>query len=227
MEERKISLRELREHLDRSRITVAKALGVTPQTVGVYESGECCLRPGQILIVAELFKVPVETVVRAQLRSCELWQHYFHPKEEVEKKSLIPAEEIDAREMDLRELRKCREFSKCAVARALGVSVASIDNYERGLHPINVSQALILAKLFEVPTATVVDAQLRSCERWNQNAGHATDLTETLSYTRYRIGSMNLEQLLSFAEQHQMPVEQLIRSSAEILAQRRSRKKGY
>lgn len=67
--------------------------------------------------------------------------------------------------MTLRELREQSGKSRAEVAKALGVTVNAISNYESGLRQINLLHVLNLALLFGESAEEVIKAQLNSCRR--------------------------------------------------------------
>lgn len=64
--------------------------------------------------------------------------------------------------MTLRELRKTAGLTAAAVAEKLGVTYNAVSNYEQGKRTINIQQALKLAKLYDVSTEEIIQAQLAS-----------------------------------------------------------------
>lgn len=64
----------------------------------------------------------------------------------------------------LRDLRKQAKMTCAEVAQALHVTDRAITNYECGIRRINIEQVLILAKLYDVSTEDVIQAQLNSCQ---------------------------------------------------------------
>lgn len=67
--------------------------------------------------------------------------------------------------MTLRELREQSGKSRAEVAKALGVTINAISNYESGLRQISLLHVLNLALLFGESTEEVIKAQLNSCRR--------------------------------------------------------------
>ena len=64
--------------------------------------------------------------------------------------------------MTLRELRKTAGLTAAAVAEKLGVTYNEVSNYEQGKRTINIQQELKLAKLYDVSTEEIIQAQLAS-----------------------------------------------------------------
>lgn len=69
---------------------------------------------------------------------------------------------MEEKKIGLRELREENGKTIADVAKALGVSVQAISNYEHGIRMISLEQTLILAELFEESVEAVVKAQLNS-----------------------------------------------------------------
>ncbi len=67
--EEKRTLRELRVGIGLSIADVANALGVSVQAVSNYEHGIRSINIEQVLILAELFGEPAESIIKAQLNS--------------------------------------------------------------------------------------------------------------------------------------------------------------
>lgn len=65
-----MTLRELREQSRKSRAEVAAALGVSYMALANYESGYRRIGLEQILVLANLYEVPAEEIIQAQLNSC-------------------------------------------------------------------------------------------------------------------------------------------------------------
>ena len=64
------TLRDLREENQKSRAEIAQALGVTLRAVYNYEYGIRQINISQVLILAEIYDIDTETVIRAALNSC-------------------------------------------------------------------------------------------------------------------------------------------------------------
>lgn len=69
---------------------------------------------------------------------------------------------MEEKTVGLRELREEAGKTIADVAKALGVSVQAISNYEHGVRTVNLEQVLILAVLFEEPAEEIIKAQLNS-----------------------------------------------------------------
>lgn len=65
----------------------------------------------------------------------------------------------------LRDLRLQNKKTVAEVATALGVTEQAMYRYEQGTRRIALEQVLILAKLYDVSTEEVIEAQLRSCTK--------------------------------------------------------------
>ena len=73
---------------------------------------------------------------------------------------------MEEKKIGLRELREEAGKTIADVAKALGVSVQAISNYEHGIRTVSLEQVLILAALFEEPAEEIIKAQLNSrCAR--------------------------------------------------------------
>ncbi len=68
------------------------------------------------------------------------------------------------KKITLRELREESGKSIADVAKALGMSVYTVYNYEYGNRQIGLVQVLRLSKLFDCSTEEVIKAQLNSCQ---------------------------------------------------------------
>ena len=64
----------------------------------------------------------------------------------------------------LRELREENKKSRAEVAKALGVTVNAVTNYEIGIRQIDIKQVLTLAKLYDCSAEEIIDAALNSCQ---------------------------------------------------------------
>ena len=69
---------------------------------------------------------------------------------------------MEEKTVGLRELREEAGKTIADVAKALGVSVQAISNYEHGVRTVNLEQVLILAALFEETAEEIIKAQLNS-----------------------------------------------------------------
>lgn len=69
----------------------------------------------------------------------------------------------------LKELRLQAKKTCAEVAQALGVTDRAIYNYESGIRQINISQVLILAELYDVSEKEVIQAQLNSCQSFQED----------------------------------------------------------
>ena len=69
---------------------------------------------------------------------------------------------MEEKTVGLRELREEAGKTIADIAKALGVSVQAISNYEHGIRTVNLEQVLILAALFEEPPEEIIKAQLNS-----------------------------------------------------------------
>lgn len=65
-----MTLKELREQIDKTPKEIADVLKVSLQTVYRYEQGIRKLNISQVLILSELFDCTAEEVITAQLNSC-------------------------------------------------------------------------------------------------------------------------------------------------------------
>lgn len=68
------TLRDLRVENKKTCAEVAQALGVTKNAVRNYESGIRKINIEQVLILAELYGISAEEVIRAQLNSCQFFR---------------------------------------------------------------------------------------------------------------------------------------------------------
>lgn len=66
------TLRDLRTQNKKTCAEVAQALGVTLRAYFRYEQGVRRIGLEQVLILAELYDVSAEEIIRAQLNSCEV-----------------------------------------------------------------------------------------------------------------------------------------------------------
>ena len=66
-----LTLRELREQNKNTAAEDAEVLGVSKWSVFKYESGEREINIKQVLILAQLFDVSAEEIIKAQLNSCQ------------------------------------------------------------------------------------------------------------------------------------------------------------
>lgn len=69
----------------------------------------------------------------------------------------------------LKELRLQAKKTCAEVAQALGLTDRAIYNYESGIRQINISQVLILAELYDVSEKEVIQAQLNSCQSFQED----------------------------------------------------------
>ena len=69
----------------------------------------------------------------------------------------------------LKELRLQAKKTCAEVAQALGVTDRAIYNYESGIRQINISHVLILAELYDVSEKEVIQAQLNSCQSFQED----------------------------------------------------------
>lgn len=63
----------------------------------------------------------------------------------------------------LRDLRNQKGLTLMQVATELNVSVRAVSRYEQGTRQINISQVLILARLYDCSEREVIEAQFNSC----------------------------------------------------------------
>lgn len=70
MENKKITLRELREGSGKSIAEVAEALGVSHQSVSNYELGVRRISLEQILLLSKYYSVSTREIIEFQLNSC-------------------------------------------------------------------------------------------------------------------------------------------------------------
>lgn len=66
------TLKDLRESAKKTCAEVAQALGVTINAIYNYEQGIRRISFEQVLILAKLYGVTAEEVIRAQLNSCKV-----------------------------------------------------------------------------------------------------------------------------------------------------------
>lgn len=64
-----MTLKELRAQSGLTAAKVAEALGVTESAVSNYETGKRRMSFEQVLILSELFNMPTEEIMKAQLKS--------------------------------------------------------------------------------------------------------------------------------------------------------------
>ncbi len=65
----------------------------------------------------------------------------------------------------LRDMRVQSKKTAAEVAAALGVAIRTLSHYECGTRHINISQVLILSKLYDESAEEIIKAQLNSCQK--------------------------------------------------------------
>ena len=64
--------------------------------------------------------------------------------------------------MTLKELRQQSKKTAAEVAAALGIERSTYSNYEQGTRRISLENILALARLYDVSTEEIIEAQLES-----------------------------------------------------------------
>lgn len=66
------TLKDLRESANKTCAEAAQVLGVTMSAIYNYENGIRCISLEQVLMLADMYGVTAEEVIRAQLNSCKV-----------------------------------------------------------------------------------------------------------------------------------------------------------
>ncbi len=62
----------------------------------------------------------------------------------------------------LRELREQNKKTLSEVAKALGVTIRAVSNYEQGIRKLNIEQLIPLSQFYDVDIEEIILAQLQS-----------------------------------------------------------------
>ena len=62
----------------------------------------------------------------------------------------------------LRELRELNKKTLSEVAKALGVTIRAVSNYEQGIRKLNIEQLIPLSQFYDVDIEEIILAQLQS-----------------------------------------------------------------
>ena len=140
------NLRALRENESESQQNIGDILGVTKQTIGRYENGECEPDLKALIILADHFEVSVDDLLRKDLR---------------------PPTTMSGK--NLRYLRLKNHLTQDGLANLLKVKRATIGNYETETREIPISKLMVIADFFGITLDQLVKQDLSEVEHGNRS----------------------------------------------------------
>jgi transcriptional regulator with XRE-family HTH domain len=135
-------LTSLRINSGLSFTQLSEVLGVDRSTIMRYESGNRNPSRGVLEKMAAFFKVPIEDIING-----------FPNSEEQIPRAYA---EFETRTMYLRKLREIAGLTTAEVAERIGVTLTTLNRYEREELRLPVSMAISLSRVYKVPASAIM-----------------------------------------------------------------------
>jgi transcriptional regulator with XRE-family HTH domain len=135
-------LTSLRINSGLSFTQLSEVLGVDRSTIMRYESGNRNPSRGVLEKMAAFFKVPIEDIING-----------FPNSEEQIPRAYA---EFETRTMYLRKLREIAGLTTAEVAERVGVTLTTLNRYEREERRLPASMAISLSRVYKVPASDIM-----------------------------------------------------------------------
>ncbi|MCI8772056.1 MAG: helix-turn-helix transcriptional regulator [Lachnospiraceae bacterium] len=131
------NIKYLREYKGELQKDIADLLGVSISTMSKYESGDCEPDIEKLIMLADLFGITVDDLIRKELKP-----------------------PIPLYTLNIRYMRKKQGMLQADIGKLIGVGQKEISNYEKGDREIPLTKLMILADFFGVTLDDLVKQDL-------------------------------------------------------------------